>query len=592
MHRRIGQYEIYDDVSPLFDAVRDNNPEMVQMSLSYAGIYDSMKMTALMHAARHNYLDIVKILEPLEGRLVGSYGEVALTHAAECGALEVAQYLFPLQGHVEPTDLLGSSLMNAMCAGEIQCAELFYNSEKDKVKITPLMWAAFVGDVSTVQEEISLKSDLGKRAHGGYTALMFAAFSNQAQTAELLLPYEAGLRDDYEETALMHAAQNSSVDAARVLVEKELGLSTKIGGTALYTAAGEGCLEIVKMTMEKEHSIFYNGFSSLYIAANSGHLSCVKALVQYIDKFRNSSDTGLGGAASGGHVDIVEFLIPYEAKATMNNDGTTALMCAAQENKIQCVRMLKDYELGFVNDSGYSALSLAAATGSSKLVSLLLDELPLLPKKAMSPLEECLFSGKLDVVRLLLPHEKCRVGASDLMVYACTGKRHAIKRLRSVMLQRQDSGGRTALMYAVMGKQLDCAKDLLAESRIVDNEGRSALMYAVLLEPDECLPFVKLLIGLTGIQDENGETALMRAASNNNYIAVRQLAPYEKRMVDKSGDTALILASRSDAYKCVTYLLEEIDIVDECGSTALENAEGYGGYNVYRILSTGARSYP
>lgn len=73
MHRRIGQYEIYDDVSPLFDAVRDNNPEMVQMFLSYAGIYDSMKMTALMHAARHNYLDIVKILEPWR-HLVGSYG--------------------------------------------------------------------------------------------------------------------------------------------------------------------------------------------------------------------------------------------------------------------------------------------------------------------------------------------------------------------------------------------------------------------------------------------------------------------------------------------------------------------------------------
>ncbi|EFO64969.1 Protein 21.1 [Giardia lamblia P15] len=592
MHGRIKQYEIYDDVSPLFDAVRNNDAEMVQKTLNYAGIYDSMKMTALMHAARHNYLDIVKILEPLEGHLVGSYGEAALMHAAECGALEVAQYLIPLQGHIEPTDLLGNSLVNAMRAGEIQCAELFYDNEKNKVKVTPLMWAAFVGDISMVQEEIALKNNLGKRAHGGYTALMFAACSNQAQVIELLLPYEAELRDNYEETALMHAAQNSSVDAARILVEKELGLSTKIGGTALYAAAGEGCLEIVKMTMEKEHSIFYNGFSPLYIAANSGHLDCVKALVQYIDKFKSSSDTGLGGAASGGHVDIVEFLIPYEVKATMGNGGTTALMYAAQNNKIQCVRMLKEYELGLVNDSGFSALSLAAATGSSKLVSLLLDELPLLPKEAASPLEECLFSNKFEVVKLLLPREKHRVGASDLMVYACTGKRDKMTRVRSIMMQRQDSGGRTALMYAVMSKQLDCAKALLAESRVTDNEGRSALMYAVLLKPDECLPFVKLLIGLTGIQDENGETALMKAAGNNNYMAVRELAPYEKRMIDTSGDTALIIASRGDAYKCVKYLLDEIDIVDECGSTALENAKDYGGYNVYRMLSTGARSYP
>lgn len=586
MHRKVVQYEIHSDVSPIFAAVKNNDISMVQKSLDHAGIYDPMKMTALMHAARHNYLDIVKILDPLEGHLTGSLGETALMHAAECGAFDVTQYLLSIHGHVKPNNLLGSNLENAMLAGEIQCAELLYIKEKDELGITPLMWAAFIGNILIVQQEIALKNDLRKCSHGGYTALMFAACSNQAQAIKLLLPYEAEMRDDYEQTALMHAAQNSSVDAARLLVEKELGLSTRIGSTALYLAAGQGCVDIVNMVMEKEHSTFFNGFSALYIAANNGHLDCVKALIQYLNVFKNSNDTGLSGAASNGHVDIVEFLIPYEAKMRAGEDGTTALMYAAQNNQLECVRMLKNYELGLVNNSGYTALSMAAMNGSSELVSLLIEELSLITTDAASPLELCLSSGKISPVSLLLPYEKDRIGASDLMLYACTGNRSLLEQLIPTMLLQQDSDGRTALMYAVIGKQLDCVKDLLAESRITDNEGRTALMYAVLLDPSECLPFLKLLTGLAGIQDENGETALIKAAAINNHVAVKYLAQYEKRIVTEDGDTALLVAARADAYKCVEYLLEEADIVDQFGFSALENAKNYGGYNIYRILST------
>lgn len=590
MHRKVAEYEICSNVTPLFDAVRNNNVEQAQKSLSYAGIYDSMGMTALMHAARHNYLDIVKVLEPLEGHLEGPRGETVLMHAAECGAFETSQYILSFQGYIKSDKLPGNCLKNAMLAGEVQCAELFYENEKDILEITPLMWAAFVGNIPVVQEEILLKDNLRKRACDGYTALMFAACSNQTQAIELLLPYEATLRDDSEETALMHAAQNSSISAAHLLVEREIGLSTKLGNTALYIAAAHGCVEIVKMTMEQEHSILFNGFSALYIAADGGHLDCVKILIQYLDEFKKSSDTGLSGAAASGHTEIVKFLIPYEAKVRVDGDGTTALMYAAQNNQIKCVRMLKDYELGLVNDSGLTALSMAAMNGSSKIVSLLIDELSVITEDVVSPLEMCFSSNNFEPISLLLPREKDRVGANNLMVYACTGRREAMRQLRPMLLQQQDLGGRTALMYAVIGKQLNCAKDLLAESRITDNEGRTALMYAVFLEPDECLPFLKLLTGLTGVQDESGETALIKAASVNNHIAVKYLAQYERRMVSKDGDTALLVAARTDAYKCVEYLLEEADIVDQFGSTALENAESYGGYNVYQMLKNSQRA--
>lgn len=584
MRRNVTQYEICSDVSPIFAAVRNNDVNLVQNSLSYAGVYDSMKMTALMHAARHNYLDIVKVLEPLEGHLTGSLEETALMHAAECGALEVTEYLLSLHKHIKSDDLLESYLESTMLAGEIQCAELLYRKGKYELGITPLMWAAFVGDVSSIQQKIVLKNELCKRSRGGYTALMFAACSNQTQAIRLLLPYEAGLRDNYEQTSLMHAAQNSSVDAARLLIEKELGLSTKIGSTALYLAAKQGCVEIVDMTMKKEHPIFFNGFSALYIAANNGHLECVKRLIQYLDVFKKSDDTGLSGAASGGHIKVVEFLIPYEATIINSEDGTTALMHAVQNNQIECARILKKYELGIVTKSGMTALSMAAMNGSSELVSLLSDELPLITGDIISPLETCLSSGHTSPVSLLLPYEKDRVGATDLMLHACLGNRDLVRRLKGTMLLQQDSDGRTALMYAVIGGQLDCAKDLLVESRITDNKGCSALMYTVLLGPNECLPFLKLLTGLTGIQDENGETALMKAASTNNYAAVQYLAQYEKRIINDDGDTALLIAARVDAYKSVEYLLDEIDITDQFGSSVFENAKNYGGYNVYQML--------
>ena len=137
MHRKVTEYEICSNVTPLFDAVRNNNVEQVQESLSYAGIYDSMGMTAIMHAARHNYLDIVKVLEPLEGHLEERDGKTVLMHATECGALEVSQYILSFQGYIKSDKLPGNCLKNAMLAGEVQCAELFTRTRKTYLRSHP-----------------------------------------------------------------------------------------------------------------------------------------------------------------------------------------------------------------------------------------------------------------------------------------------------------------------------------------------------------------------------------------------------------------------------------------------------------------------
>lgn len=52
----------------------------------------------------------------------------------------------------------------------------------------------------------------------------------------------------------------------------------------------------------------------------------------------------------------------------------TALMSAARLGSLECVRLLKPYELGMKNDSGETALFYAATRGHAEIVTELLEE--------------------------------------------------------------------------------------------------------------------------------------------------------------------------------------------------------------------------
>ncbi|TNJ29617.1 Ankyrin repeat protein 2 [Giardia muris] len=79
-----------------------------------------------------------------------------------------------------------------------------------------------------------------------------------------------------------------------------------------------------------------------------------------------------------------------------------------------------------------------------------------------------------------------------------------------------------------------------------------------------------------GRKDTDGRTALMYAAERGEVEFVRLLRTQELRMQDQEGRTALMLAAQHGEVGCVKLLLEEADLENSRGESALDIAESVG----------------
>lgn len=122
----------------------------------------------------------------------------------------------------------------------------------------------------------------------------------------------------------------------------------------------------------------------------------------------------------------------------------------------------------------------------------------------------------------------------------------------SLMEERGDTSmmgkshnGMTALGAAASIGSVHCLMLLLGELGILPKNGMTALMYAAKYGRKEC---VRLLLAEAGQVNSNGETALILAAKHGHASCVEILMPFERRIRDKRGKTALQWA-REKPYK-------------------------------------------
>lgn len=105
--------------------------------------------------------------------------------------------------------------------------------------------------------------------------------------------------------------------------------------------------------------------------------------------------------------------------------------------------------------------------------------------------------------------------------------------------------GMTALGAAASTGSVHCLVLLLGELGILPKSGMTALMYAAKHGRKEC---VRLLLAEAGKVNSNGETALILAAKHGHHACVEMLMPFERRIRDRQGKTALQWA-REKPYK-------------------------------------------
>lgn len=136
--------------------------------------------------------------------------------------------------------------------------------------------------------------------------------------------------------------------------------------------------------------------------------------------------------------------------------------------------------------------------------------------------------------------------------------------------------GRTALIYAIIGKHLRIVKRLTAEYEICDDDRNPPILYAIRHRFEEAalllLPTTPkcYFTGLT-------KTLIMWTAEHDMLRLLQSLPTDELFYSDENGDTALTWAVRGRSLRCIKYLFPILSpIRNLLGETALMHAATIG----------------
>ncbi|EFO62771.1 Protein 21.1 [Giardia lamblia P15] len=198
MHPR---HERKSKYSPLMFGVLSKDYKLVQRHISYAGCRTTSGMTALMMAARDNFVEAVQILLPYEAHYKTFLGTKFESRTA---------LMFATHNHSHDS-------MHILYEQEAGIANVY--------GATALMRAAQNGDCTAV--EILMKREAGMVNYTGVTALMNGAAKGSTKVVGLLLPFEAGrITNDRHEwgkghSALSLAAINANNEVVLLLYDAE-----------------------------------------------------------------------------------------------------------------------------------------------------------------------------------------------------------------------------------------------------------------------------------------------------------------------------------------------------------------------------------
>ncbi|KWX14798.1 Protein 21.1 [Giardia duodenalis assemblage B] len=530
-----------DGRTALMHAAESGSTDALRILLEYEkGMRDNQDHNALYHALKNGHTEAAKVIVPHEDPTDGS-GITALMRAAVRGDIEAVRLLIPLQKEMRDNDG-NTALVRALKNRHEGTAMLLHRYEA--LSWTSLMRAAAAGDIEAAKQHLS---DKDKKNEDGDTALMIAARADHENIVELLDP-----TDENGVTALMRATIKGDVETARALMHLQKRRAAKCvmingrsasHGTALMMAAACGHADVVELLVEYEGGMKdTTGQTALMFAALNGHRECVKLLLEETCMQDNDGVTALMYAAQQGHEKVVKVLLEHE-KGIVDNKGNTAFMHALKNKYEDIALLLREFEA-----PSWTPLMCAAFTGDIELVKQYLSDKDTRNIDGDTALILAARAGHGDIVELLDPTDKD--GVTVLMRAAEEGDVKAVKALVSGQKKLRDSNGKTALMHAAQRGCKEAIEVLLEhEKGIRDNQNHNALYHALKTGHMEV---VGVLIEDDDPTDENGVTALMRAADRGDTEMVELLAPLQKGLKDGDGCTAFIHAL---ANKCTNTAL-------------------------------------
>jgi len=226
-----------------------------------------------------------------------------------------------------------------------------------------------------VRALLQRKADVNAADPDGTTALHWAAYRDDVETADLLI--RAGARvnaaTDLGVTPLWNASVNASEPMVRRLLQAGADPNAALvaGETPIMAAARSGSPAVVELLAAKSANVNAHGArgqTALMWAVAQQHPDVVKALLAHGADVRARSDvrTEVMAVPPHGHLDY---------NRAIPQGGDTALMFAARAGDLASARLLVAAGAN-VDDAdawGVSATTLAAHAGHRDLVDFLLD---------------------------------------------------------------------------------------------------------------------------------------------------------------------------------------------------------------------------
>ncbi|OQW38734.1 MAG: hypothetical protein A4C66_11540 [Nitrospira sp. HN-bin3] len=318
---------------------------------------------------------------------------------------------------------------------------------------TALMEAAARGNLATVQNLLTKKSDVNAQAIDGSTALRAATYYGHGDVVNALLAHSAdvNLRDKTGRTALSDAVLEGRAAIASRLLEKgaDPNVKTAFGEPLLTRAAMQSDEGLVRALLDR------GADPNVQVEAHS---------------------TPLLAAVLRGHEKIISTLIERGADTrAADRDGKSALLLAAEKGLASTVHLLlkKGAQPDQQDTSGNSALILSAEHGQAPIAEALLNngaDVHLANKSGETAFLVSARSGAVAVMNILLQNgaranEKTLAGTTALMMAAENGRLDTVRYLikNGADVDAVDAEGNTAEVFADWAGHSEIVKVLLRQ---------------------------------------------------------------------------------------------------------------------------------
>jgi hypothetical protein len=161
---------------------------------------------------------------------------------------------------------------------------------RDDRNWTPLMVAAFNGNLDFVQLLLKCGARIGTTDKNGYTPLHWAAYNGHTDVVKFLIEKgcDVDIPSQFRWTPLMQAATRGHLLTCAYLIFRgaDVNSATSDGWTSLHKAANNGHIEIAKLLLSKganRHAKYQDGSTPIDLAIRAGHLDIVDMLNKHVD---------------------------------------------------------------------------------------------------------------------------------------------------------------------------------------------------------------------------------------------------------------------------------------------------------------------